>query len=148
MTDEKSPLIEVMRMLGMGGESWKAWHTVAKVQDGLPLNRDEQELFEQCTGRSRPPSEPPGETLLIKGRRCGGSRYASASAIRAAAFTRYDGRLAPGERAIVALAASDREQARVLLEYATSPFSGNGLHGLVQRPSNWQRLKDLVNRET
>lgn len=148
VTDKKAPLVEVMASLGMGGESWKAWQCLAKVQDAMPLNRDEQEMFEACTGRSRPPSEPPGETLVIKGRRCGGSRYGSARAIRAAAFVRYDGRLALGERAVVALAASDREQARVLLEYATSPFSENGLHDLVQRPSKWQRLKDLVNRET
>ena len=148
MTDEKASLISVMMTLGMTGDSWAAWRTVAKVQDGQPLTRDEHALFEQCTGRSRPPSEPPGEILVIKGRRCGGSRYAASCAVRAAAFTRYDGRLAPGERAVVGLAASDREQARVLLSYAISPFQENGLHDLVQARSKWQMLKNLVSRET
>lgn len=148
MADARAPLVEVMRHLGMDGDSWAAWRTLAKAQDGQPLDRDEQELFEQCTGRSRPPSEPPAETLVLKGRRCGGTRYAAARAIRAAAFTRYDGRLAPGERAVVGLAGSDREQARVMLGYTLGPFEENGLHGLVQPRSRWQMLRDLVTRQT
>jgi hypothetical protein len=119
---------------------------VAKVLDAEPLTAEEMPLFERCTGRARPPIEPPAEVFAICGRRSGKTRFAGACAVRAAS-RRYV--LAPGERAVVALAASDREQARVVLEYATAPFREAGeLRGLVERRSSWEALRALVSRET
>ena len=47
------------------------------------------------------------------------------------------------------MAAADREQARVLLGYASAPFETSAeLRGLVQRPSPWSRLAELVTRRT
>jgi hypothetical protein len=94
-----------MALCGLTGSTWSSWRVVAKVLDGLPLDAEDQRLYEQCTGRTRPPVEPPGEFYAICGRRSGKSRLASVLAIRAAS-RRYQ--LAPGERAIVGVAASDR----------------------------------------
>lgn len=139
-------LVDAMTLCGLTGESWAAWRVVAKVLDAEPLTAEEMPLFEQCTGRSRPPTEPPAEGWIIKGRRCGGTRFIGACAVRAAS-RRYA--LAPGERAVVALAAADREQARVALGYATAPFRDAGeLRGLVERRSSWEALRALVSRET
>lgn len=139
-------LVDAMTVCGLTGESWSAWHVVAKVLDAEPLTAEEMPLFEQATGRSRPPSEPPAELFMIAGRRCGKTRFAGVCAVRAAS-RRYP--LAPGERAVIALAASDREQARVVLEFATAPFRAVGeLRGLVERRSSWEALRALVSRET
>lgn len=139
-------LLATMETCGLTGESWAAWRVVAKVLDAAPLTAEEMPLFEACTGRTRPLTEPPSECYAICGRRSGKTRFAGACAVRAAS-RRYA--LAPGERAVVALAASDREQARVALEYAAAPFrEADALRGLVQRRSSWQALRALVARET
>ncbi len=145
----RPPLVELMPRLGLDGPSWSAWRVVAKCLDGLPLDRDEHELYERCTGRTRPPTEPPAEFFAIMGRRSGKSRFAAAVAVRGAAFTNFENRLAPGERAIVGLAAADREQARGLLNYATAPFQADAiLRPLVQPRGAWAALRELVTRET
>jgi hypothetical protein len=54
--------------------------------------------------------------------------------------------LAPGENAVVAVAASDWSQARLVFEYSTAPFKDTAdLRPLVRKPS-W--LRQLVQRET
>jgi hypothetical protein len=83
---------------------------------------------------------------VIVGRRGGKSRFGGALAVRAG-IRRY--RLAPGERAGIAIAAADRDQARVLLGYAVSPFQAHEeLRGRVRRGSVTQRLVELVTRRT
>jgi hypothetical protein len=100
----------------------------------MPLDADELALYRQCTGRQTPSSTPPREVYLICGRRSGKSRFAGALAVHASGFRAYD--LAPGERAVVAVAASDREQARLVLGYSTAPFKEQDtLRPLVNRPS-------------
>jgi hypothetical protein len=133
-----------MALCGLTGSTWASWRVVAKVLDGLPLDAEDQRLYEQCTGRTRPPAEPPGEFHAICGRRSGKSRLASVLAIRAAS-RRYQ--LAPGERAIVGVAASDRTQAKILYDYASEPFRDSAdLRGKVHR--GWQALAQLVTRRT
>ena len=141
--------LEVLTLLGLTGASWGPWHTVAKVLDGTPLTSGERAIYEQCTGRSRRPSEPPAELVVIKGRRCGGTRVGGALVVHAAGFTDYADRLAPGERAVIGVAASDRAQAKVALGYAVAPFTEDaGLRPLVRPRSVWDTLRGLVTRQT
>jgi hypothetical protein len=134
-------LLAAMDLCGLRGDSWAPWRTVAKCLDAQPLDPTELALFRQCTGRSQPPTEPPAEAWLICGRRAGKSRYAGACAVRAAS-RRYP--VAPGEQATIAMAAADREQARVLYSYATAPFTTattrtlRALMDLVVRKTRWQ----------
>jgi hypothetical protein len=140
-------LTDTMRLLGLSGDSWAAWRAVAKVLEGQPLTPSELELYAQCTSRATPPTVPPSEVWIIAGRRSGKSRFAGALAVHIAGFTDYAGRLAPGEQAVVALAASDREQARVLLGYAVDPFtSTDALRPLVRSRSLFASLRALVTR--
>jgi hypothetical protein len=138
---------EILDLCGCRGESWAPWHVVAKCQEGRPLvTRDEQALFEACTGRTRPLTEP-DEIWIDKGRRCGGSRYGGAAAVQA--VVQPHANLAPGEAAVVALAAADKEQARVLLGYSVSVFRDREeLGGMVAPTSGWAALRQLVTRET
>lgn len=99
-----------------GGPTFAAWRTVAKILDGLPLIGEELELFRQITGREEAPGAPFGEAYLIKPRRAGGTLFGAACGLHAALLD-YRDRLGPGEVATVALIASDRRQARQLMNY-------------------------------
>jgi hypothetical protein len=37
---------------------WSSWRVFLKCLAAVPLEEGELELFERCTGRARPPSEP------------------------------------------------------------------------------------------
>lgn len=148
MSERPGRLLDTLDLCGLTGETWSAWQAVAKCLDGEgeQLTPDERRVFEECTGRTSPPTEPPAEFFAICGRRSGKSRFAGTCAVRAAS-RRY--RLAPGEQAVVGLAAADREQARGLLGYATAPFrEAEALRPLVRARSPWTALRDLVSRET
>ena len=142
-TSKPTRLTDTMDLLGMSGPSWAPWKVVAKVLEGRPFDPAERPLFEQCCGRTRPPSE----MHIIKGRRGGGSRFGGADAVHMAGFVDYGGRLAPGERAVVGLAASDREQSRVLFSYAAEPFkTAEWLRPLVRHRRLLDALQALVTR--
>jgi hypothetical protein len=149
MMPRPTPLTAVMDMLGLTGPSWAPWRVVGKLLDGAALDATERRLYETCTGRDRLPSEPPREALLVAGRRSGKSRFGSAVAVHAAAFTSYP-MLAPGEKVTVAAMAADRAQAETIFHYTAAPFVGSGeLTGLVQRRSAAREaLRRLVSRQT
>ncbi len=132
-------LLETMASCGLTGETWAAWRVAAKCLDAEPLEPTEQAIFEQCTHRTRPPSEPPAEFYGICGRRSGKSRVGGAGTSRA--LSRRYSSLAPGESAVAAVAASDRAQARTLFNYASAPFT-TPMRGAVRA------LADLVTRRT
>ncbi len=98
------------------GESFWAWRTVAKILDGLPLDEAELAFYREITGRETAPSEPFSEAYLIKPRRAGGTLFGAACGVHAA-LPDYSASLGPGEVATVALIASDRRQARQLMNY-------------------------------
>jgi hypothetical protein len=97
--------------------SFAAWHLLAKAIEGDSLDTAERAVFEELTNRSRPPTSPPDEIWIVKGRRSGGSLFASAFAVYTGAFGSFGARLAPGEVATIMLLAADRRQARVLMHY-------------------------------
>jgi hypothetical protein len=99
-----------------GGETFAAWRTVAKALDGLALDATELELYRRITGRTDAPVKPFREGYLVKPRRSGGTLFAAAVGLHAA-LQDYCQRLGPGEVATVAMIASDRRQARQLMNY-------------------------------
>jgi hypothetical protein len=98
------------------GPTFEAWRTVAKMLDGLPLTESETALYQLVTHRTDAPSSPFTEAYLVKPRRAGGTLFAAAVGLHAA-LGDYVAKLGPGEIATVALIASDRKQARQLLNY-------------------------------
>lgn len=100
-----------------GEPSWAPWHVALAALFGLELPEGGLELYRECSGRERPPAEPAREGWLIVGRRGGKSRIAALVAVFLACFRDYTALLAPGERGVVMLIASDRRQCRVLLGY-------------------------------
>lgn len=96
--------------------SWRPWLAFLSAVFGLPLSGEARDLVLQCTGRTEVPTAPAREAWAIVGRRGGKSRIAALLAVFLAVFRKYT--LAPGERGVVMIVASDRRQARVVLRYA------------------------------
>lgn len=99
-----------------GGPSFESWRVVAKILDGCPLEPAELELYQVITGRTEAPTERFDEAYLVKPRRAGGTLFGAACGVHAA-LEDYREKLGPGEWATVALIASDRKQARQLMNY-------------------------------
>ena len=125
MTKRRQPTIldalAEPRLFGaqFSGSSWAAWRVVLAGLFGLPLADEEQTLFHTLTGRTHAPTTQAREAWLIVGRRGGKSLIAALVAVFLACFRDYSTVLAPGERGIVMLIASDRRQARVLKRYVS-----------------------------
>ena len=105
-----------------GGGTFENWRTVAKILEGLPLTESELALYQRITSRSQQPIEAFKEAYLVKPRRAGGTLFAAACGLHAA-LKDYRPMLGPGEVATTALIASDRRQARQLMNY---------VHGLIE----------------
>jgi hypothetical protein len=119
----------------MPPDSWERWRVVIKVLFGVELtDQSEIDLFKSATGRTRQFAGALGEAWLLCGRRSGKSRILSLVAVLLACFRDYTPYLAAGERATVAVLASDRDQAQVIFGYCralivTTPM----LAALVER---------------
>jgi hypothetical protein len=97
--------------------SWRPWLAFKGALDGDLLRGDALRLFQNCTGRQRPPTAPVTECYAVVGRRGGKSRLAAALAIEAACLTDWTPYLAAGEWATAAVIAADRAQARNCFQY-------------------------------
>ncbi|MFN8545728.1 MAG: hypothetical protein U0807_16200 [Candidatus Binatia bacterium] len=98
-----------------GDASWAPWRAFAASVYGLPLDPEGLALYRQATGRTAPPTEPAREAFALCGRRSGKSIVAALLGVYAAAFRTY--RLSPGETPVVLIAAVDKRQAGVILDY-------------------------------
>ena len=116
--------------------TWAAWFVFLRCLFGLPLTSSELALFRECTGRTEPPTAPASEGWLICGRRSGKSFMLALCAVFISAFHQYRQYLAPGERGVVLVIASDRKQARVIFRYIRALLLGVPM------------LRKLVERET
>jgi hypothetical protein len=116
--------------------TWAAWFVFLRSLFGLPLSDHELPLYRECTGRSKPPTVPATEGWLCCGRRSGKSFMLALTATYLSAFHQYRQYLAPGERGVVLVIASDRKQARVIFRYVRALLLGVPM------------LRRMVTRET
>jgi hypothetical protein len=105
------------------GESWNGWRAVLKAAFALPMTAGELAFFHEVAGDRSPPERPVKELWCIVGRRGGKDSIASIVAAYTAAMFQDQGRLRPGERALVACLATDRDQAKIILNYTRAYFS-------------------------
>jgi hypothetical protein len=117
-------------------DHWASWFAFIAALFALPMTPDQLAVYQACTGRSEPPTEPASEGWLVCGRRAGKSFILALCAVYLAAFRDYRPFLAPGERATVLVIATDRKQARVIFRYITAL--------LTRVPM----LKRMIERET
>jgi len=114
------------------GPSWDPWRAVLRGTFALPMSAEERAFFRTVAERD-PPSGPVREAWFICGRGAGKDSVASLIAAYTAALFKPVA-LRPGERALVACLACDRDQARIVLGYTGSFFCDvPPLRAMVQR---------------
>jgi phage terminase large subunit-like protein len=120
------------------GESWDGWKTLLKATFGLPLTENETDFFKSVAGDRLAPTQAVRELWAVVGRRGGKDSVASAIAAFVAANFNQQDKLRPGERAVVACIAVDRDQAKVILNYVRSFFVEIPLlAGMLQRETQF-----------
>src|SRR5262249_50305408 len=81
------------------------------------IDSDQLATFQQCTGRTAPPSGPFYEAWLICGRRAGKSFTLAMIAMFLSCFKDWSEFLQPGETGRIVIVAADRKQGRVIFGY-------------------------------
>ncbi len=116
-----------------GGPTWAAWRVLLRLLFGLPPEGEaDLALLRACTGREAWPTSPAREAWIIAGRRAGKSRIAALLAVFLACFRDWREVLAPGERAVVMILATDRGQAGVVFSYVRALLEHPLLAPLVE----------------
>jgi hypothetical protein len=98
-------------------DTWASWLVWLKAVHALPLDDNELSIYQQCTGRTAPPTVPPTEVYTICGRRGGKSFISSLVAAYTACFNSYERHLNAGENAVVLCLARDKDQAKIIFRY-------------------------------
>jgi len=115
------PLDFITNVLNQCNEdSWRSWRIVLKAAYGKELTEDELVLFRRVAQRD-PPGKRVRELWCIVGRRGGKDSIASIIAVEAARHA-DNVALRPGEKAVVACLASDRDQAGIVFSYIRGYF--------------------------
>ena len=115
--------------LGKQVESWKAWRTFHKSVHGLPLDEPgELNLFQKCTARPRALTLKPDEVFAIIGRRGGKSINIAIEAVYSCLIDDFwKPYLARGAWGYFIIIATDKQQAKVIMNYIKWIVSGNRL---------------------
>lgn len=115
------------------GTSWNGWRAILRAAYALPMTSEEETFFRIVAERD-PPKKRVRELWIVAGRRGGKDSIASLIVAHAASLFEDEGRLRPGERALCMALACDRDQARIVLNYARSYFEEiTPLAGMVTR---------------
>jgi len=127
--------------------SWWAWIVFLKSLYGLRLTAGEQELYQNCTGRKKVSKKGFKEAYAICGRRGGKSFISALIAIYTALFSGLEKHLSPGETGYIFCIATDKRQARIVLDYIKA-FLELFPDMLDGEPLTWEvRLKNKINIE-
>jgi hypothetical protein len=128
------------------GPSWDRWRAVLKAAYALPLTERERVLFHEVAGERAPPRRPVRELVAVVGR--GGGKNSAATGLATyIAITGNFSKLRPGERGIVLLLATDKEQAAISLDYLRGYFAEVPmLAAMVERDQIRDNRIDLKNR--
>jgi hypothetical protein len=104
--------------------SWESWLIFLAALFALPMNAEQFKIYQKCTGRTAPLSQPATEAWLVCGRRAGKSFILALIAVYIACFHDFRSGLASGERGTILIVAVDRRQARVILRYISALLNG------------------------
>jgi hypothetical protein len=118
---------QLFRPLFKNLDTWTSWLCILRAIFGLPMDEADLLLCRELTGRQDPPLQQVQECWFAKGRRGGGSFILAVIAAYLGTFRDYRPFLAPGERGIIMILATDRRQARVIMRYLTAIVNTVGL---------------------
>ena len=129
--------------------TWDGWFAFLHTVFALPMGKEYERIYKECTQREVPPNRTPDEIWLVIGRRGGKSRILALIAIYLACFKDWRPFLSPGERATIVIIATDRRQSRVIFRYIEAFLKEVPmLKPLIERDtSEMFELKNQVNIE-
>lgn len=119
------------------GETRELWTVIWKAADGLPLSARELELFQKHTGRTVAPTEPARQVWIMAGRRGGKSENTMVRATWRAMSKAWKKILSPGERAVIPIIASDKDQAENTLGYLKGLCADPHVAPYVAKERGW-----------
>lgn len=102
---------------------WQAWFAFLAALFALPMTGEQLAIYRECTGRTKPPSQPHREGWLVCGRRSGKSYMMALIATYLAVFRDWRPFLSPGGTACVMIVARDRDQAGEIINFIKSYFA-------------------------
>jgi hypothetical protein len=115
------------------GPSWDPWRAILKAAFAESLTDRERAVFHELSGGRPLPKERVKELWVIAGRRSGKTSIAAGTACYLAAFTDYSSYLRPGERALLPVFSTSRDQSQVCAGYIRSMLKDTKLlRGLVE----------------
>src|ERR1700676_2949253 len=94
--------------------SWRRWRVFLAALYGLPMDAEALAVFRHHTGRATAPDKPSRYAELVVGRRGGKSRILALLATYLGCVIDHTPYLVPGENAVIAIIAKDRDQAKVI----------------------------------
>lgn len=98
------------------GDSWRPWRAVMAAAFGVvPDDQQDRDLILRVTGRTRFPTVPALALWIVAGRRAGKTWMMAILMAIYGCLTTH--KLALGERGVVSATATDRRQAKVLMDY-------------------------------
>ena len=104
--------------------TWQPWLAFLSALFALPMTPEQLAVYQQCTGRTAPPTIAVAEAWLVCGRRAGKSFMLALVAVYLACFRDYRSHLARGERGMIIIIAQDRKQARVIFSFIRGLLKG------------------------
>ena len=114
------------------GPSWDRHRAILRAAFALPMGKRDLDLFREVAERD-PPQRQVRELWVIAGRGSGKDSLASLVACYFAVFGKFNRFLRPGERAVCAVIAVDRDQSRICFRYIRALLDHPLLQELVQR---------------
>jgi hypothetical protein len=103
------------------GASWDPWRAVLKATNGLPMSDGDVDFVRQVANRA-PPKKRIREAWYVVSRRGGKDSIAAGIATHAAVSFDPAAILRPGERAVVACVAHERDAGKIIWRYIESYF--------------------------
>jgi hypothetical protein len=119
-------VIEDKRLLGQfikDQSTRKAWKTFWKAVDALPPDKEDLELFKECTQRRKWPKKPAKEAWMICGVRGGKSENIAQRLAYLGVFGKHN--LSPGEKCYLINVSVTKKQAALIKSYVSTYFREN-----------------------
>ncbi len=112
--------------------TWKPWRTFISAVFALPFEDDEAfALYQRCTNRNHPPTQPFKEVWAPVGRRGGKSRVFALLAVWMAVCHDWSKYLVPGEEGMIPVIADARDRALQTMGYVKAALSHPKLKDMV-----------------
>lgn len=124
-----------------GAADWTAWRAFLCALYALPMTDQEFAIYQECTGRKKPPSSPAIEAWCPTGRRARKSAIAALIGVFEGGFRDYTAYLAPGERATIPILGKNKTEAEQIHTYAKAILFDPSLHHLLEEEPGAETIK-------